>query len=454
MFWYLVVLPLGLFMKFILCRLVSHSAVYSSSLLYAVFFIRFFACPSSLLLAFGNAAHAAPTVEALVGHIDQVEVDADLSLAKIIDITLEHFPDTVTIAALEQEAAAILERSNSRTAGASQAGLRYQEATSGTLHYIDATVQVPLWNVGQRDAQRSLANEAAVSAQAQAEAIRLRVAGLVRGALWDMALQNIRYQQIKEELEACQKLYTRIDKRVALGDLPKADLLLAKTELLQKRSALILAEAELMHSRKRYANITQTNKMPANYQENLADIKEIQSNHPALHSINSQIKRKQSELDNLKLVGSGQTNVTVGVNSDDFTTDPRSNKTESFNIGVTVPFGGNEHLQPHVAAIYVELNKLLAQRTQLYRDLEQMHHEAEHNLEVNRAELAIADELKQVAEQHLSMTNSSYTAGEINLMDLLRIQSRTNLAILNAKERTLIMQRDLAFYNQAVGVMP
>ena len=121
---------------------------------------------------------------------------------------------------------------------------------------------------------------------------------------------------------------------------------------------------------------------------------------------------------------------------------------------MTVPFGGNEHLQPHVAAIYVELNKLLAQRTQLYRDLEQMHHEAEHNLEVNRAELAIADELKQVAEQHLSMTNSSYAAGEINLMDLLRIQSRTNLAILNAKERALIMQRDLAFYNQAVGVMP
>jgi len=441
-------------MKFKLRRLVSYSAVDSPSILPAVFFIRYLAYPLSLFLLAFSTPQASLATEAMVRHVDQVEVDASLSLAKVIDMTLEHFPDTVTVAALEQEAAAILERSNSRTAGASQAGLRYQEATSGTLHYIDATVQVPLWNFGQRDAQKSLANEAAVSAQAQGEAIRLRVAGLVRAALWDMALQNIRYQQIKEEVDASQKLYARIDKRVSLGDLPKADLLLAQTELLQKRSALILAEAELMHSRKRYANITQINKMPANYQENLAAIKEIQSNHPALQSINSQIKRKQSELDNLKLVGSGQTNVIVGVNSDDFTTDPRSNKTESFNIAVMVPFGGSEHLQPHVAAIYVELNKLLAQRAQLFRDLDQMHHEAEHNLEVNRAELSIANELKQVAEQHLSMTNSSYAAGEINLMDLLRIQSRTNLAILNAKERALILQRDLAFYNQAVGVMP
>jgi hypothetical protein len=34
------------------------------------------------------------------------------------------------------------------------------------------------------------------------------------------------------------------------------------------------------------------------------------------------------------------------------------------------------------------------------RDLEQAHHEAEHNLEVNRVELKIADG-KQVAEEHL-----------------------------------------------------
>ncbi|GAB6140322.1 hypothetical protein JCM14076_10510 [Methylosoma difficile] len=414
--------------------------------------------PFSLLCLFATPLKANPDMppssQLVVGHHDPIVVDSQLSLAKVLDLTVEKFPDSATLQALEEEAAAIMQRSKNWTAGPALAGLRFQEATSGTLHYIDGTVEVPLWNVGQRDAQQQLAEQADASSEAQGQAIKLRVAGLLRTALWDMALQNIRYEQAKEEVDAFEKLYAKVGKRVELGDLPRADLLLAQTELLQKRSSMILAEAELMHARKRYASITQMQKVPTQFQENLAAIKEIQDNHPALVAINKQISRKQAELDSLKLVGSGQTNVVVGVNSDSFTDDPRSNKTESFNIGVTMPFGGSDHLKPQLAAINVELNQLFAQRAQLHRDLEQMHHEAEHNLEVNRAELSIANELKQVAEQHLSMTHLSYSAGEINLIDLLKIQSRTNLAVLNAKERALILQRDQAFYNQAVGVLP
>ena len=97
---------------------------------------------------------------------------------------------------------------------------------------------------------------------------------------------------------------------------------------------------------------------------------------------------------------------------------------------------------------------MIAEREQLYRNLEQAHHEAEHALEVNRAELDIAKELKQIAEEHLKMTQLSFSVGEINLMDLLKIQARTQQAILNAKERSVMLQRDIALYNQAVGVLP
>ena len=54
----------------------------------------------------------------------------------------------------------------------------------------------------------------------------------------------------------------------------------------------------------------------------------------------------------------------------------------------------------------------------------------------------------------LKMTHLAFSVGEIDLMDLLRIQSRTQQAILNAKERAVMLQRDKALYNQAVGVMP
>lgn len=390
----------------------------------------------------------------IVEHHDLIESDASLSLAKVITLTLEKYPDVTWLTSLEEEASALARRGKSWTAGASQAGLRFQEASSGTLHYIDAFVQVPLWNFGQRDAEQTVAKQAENSALSQTFAVKLRVAGLIRGALWDMELASITYEQAKAELTVTDQLLAKVQRRVELGDLPRADLLLAQSESLQKRSVMTLAEAELMHARKRYASITLLTKAPSDYREKMADIVKIQQSHPALVAINSQIERKQAELNAIKLVGSGQTNVAVGINSDRYTDDQRSNKTDSFNIGVTVPFGGTDYLSPHIAAVNVDLNKLMSEQQQLNRTLEQAHHEAEHNLEVNRVELSIANELKQVAEQHLKMTESSFSVGEIDLMDLLRIQSRTQQAVLNAKQRAVMLQRDIAIYNQAVGVTP
>ena len=414
--------------------------------------------PAILLLAPRPARSEAPALAAAdsaraVAHLDPIEVDAALTLPKLIELTMEKYPDTAWLAALEDEAAAIAERSKSWTAGASQASLGYQSMSTFKLNYATANVQVPLWNLGQRDAEHRLADQAETSAGSQAAAIKLRVSGLVRAALWDMALAKVRYEQAQTELDIYGKLLASITRHVELGDLPRADELLTRTELLQRRSAFTLAEAELMHARKRYTSITQTTKVPGNYEENLVPPREIEKNHPILAAINSQIERKQAEIAAIKSIGSGQTNVIAGVLSDEGA-DSRSNKAEFFNVGVSMPFGGSAHIQPHIAAINVELNKFIAERGQLLRDLEQAHHEAEHNLEVNRVELDTANEQKTVSEELLKMTQLAFSVGEINLMDLLRIESRAQQAILNAKERAVMLQRDKALYNQAVGVMP
>jgi outer membrane protein TolC len=392
----------------------------------------------------------------IVAHEDPIEIDESLTLSKVVDLTLEKFPDMAWLSSLEDEAAAISQRSKSWTAGASQMSYSFQEAATGLvggrLHYINAGVQIPLWNIGQRDAELAVGEQADTSAKMQTVATKLRVAGLVRGALWDMDLQKTRYEQAQAEIKVYEELHEKIGRRVELGDLPRSDVLLAQTELLQKRSALIQAEAELMHARKRYASITQMTKVPKDYHEKLVDLKEIEQNHPALVAINSQINRKQAELDAIKTVGSGQTSVLAGFNGD--LGNDASNHTASFNVGVIMPFGGSDHLAPQVAAINVELNKLIAEREQLFRDLQQAHHEAEHNLEVNQAELVNANELKTATENLLNMNKTAFSVGEIDLMDLLKIGDKAQQATLRAKERAVMLERDIALYNQAVGVMP
>ena len=58
------------------------------------------------------------------------------------------------------------------------------------------------------------------------------------------------------------------------------------------------------------------------------------------------------------------------------------------------------------------------------------------------------------AKKLLKIAQVSFAAGEIELMDYLRIQARAQSAIENAQESSVRFQRDIAFYNQAVGVMP
>jgi len=393
------------------------------------------------------------STESMVNHHDPLEIDKTLTLSKVIDLTMETHPDINLIASLEEESAAISERSKSWTAGASQIAIGYQSISTFRLNYGSANLMIPIWNFGQRDAQENLAKEAEKNVGLQALSIKLRVAGLVREALWNMALAKIRFEQAREERQTAKHLLETIKRRVEVGDLPLADKLLAETEFLQKQSVLIMAEAELMHTHKRYTSITRIVKVPVVHDEDLVGVKELGRNHPSLVAINGEIDRKQAEINALKAVGSGQTNVVAGILSDEGI-DYRSNHAEFFNVGVVVPFGGSAHAQPQIAALNVELTTLTSQQEMLYRELEQAHHEAEHNMEVNEVELENANERKKVSEELLKMTQLAFSVGEIDLMDLLKIQSQTQQSILYAKERAVIMKRDIAFYNHAIGVVP
>ena len=393
------------------------------------------------------------TTTSMVNHHDPLEIDKTLTLSKVVDLTMDTHPDIALITSMEEEAAAISERSKSWTAGASQIAVGYQSIASFRLNYGTANLMVPLWNLGQRDAQENLAKEAEKYVGLQAVSIRLRVAGLVREALWNMTLAKIRFEQARDERETSKQLLDAIKRRVELGDLPLADQLLAHTEFLQKQSVFIMAEAELMHTRKRYTSITRMVKVPLLHEEALVGTKELGQNHPTLIAINSEVDRKQAEINTIKAIGSGQTNVVAGILSDEGI-DSRSNHAEFFNVGVVVPFGGGAHAQPQIAALNVELTTLTSQREMLYRELEQAHHEAEHNMEVNTVELDNANERQKVSEELLRMTQLAFSVGEIDLIDLLKIQSQAQQAILYAKERAVIMKRDIAFYNHAVGVVP
>lgn len=391
----------------------------------------------------------------IVEHVDPISVDGTLTLSQLIDHTLTNYPDRFLNPALQQEADALEQRGNSWIAGASSVSVQYlDDAVADNIGYkqITAQLDVPLWNWNQRSAGQRVAEQAQLSADKQSAALKLRVSGLVRAALWDLTLEQIRYQQDKQILEIAEKLLDKIRQRVELGDLPRSDYLLAKSDYLQKKSMLAQAEAKVMHARKSYASLTGITRMPEKFRERLSQQTRIGEAHPFLQAVTARIERKQAEVDWTKSQGSGQPVFQIGMQNERGQRGERS--LQSAGVGLSIPFGGQSFLEPQIAQINLELNQALAEREHLYRQLEKNLHEAKHRLEVDATELEIANEMKEIAEKHLKMTELSFAAGEINLMDLLKIQAMTHNAIRHAKEHEVQQQRNIAFYNQAVGVLP
>jgi len=333
--------------------------------------------------------------------------------------------------------------------------MRYQDDLPGDdigSREAEADLAMPLWNWGQRSAGQAVADRADAVASTYSMVTKLQVTGLVRSALWEIALADIQYEQAQAILDVSKKLMNKIKRRVELGDLPRSDLLLAQSEHLEKRSLLLQAEAEVMHARKNYISITQSNIIPTDYKEQLSSIAEVTDSHPQLAVFNAIIERRRAEVEWVKSTGSGQSFFILGGKSE--RGDAYEEDIESMSIAVEIPFGGSAHLAPEIAEANIELTQAIAEKAHLLRELEKEHHEAKHALEVTRMESKIANELMQISKSHLKMTQLSFSSGEINLIDLLKIQARSFNAIRHAKEHQVMLQKNIALYNQSVGVMP
>ena len=392
----------------------------------------------------------------LIDHYDRLNVDPALSLSQVVEATFKQYPAGSMIAAMTDETKALQRRSNSLIAGYPMVYLQWIDDRAfndrGEVE-IQTGYQIPVWMWNQRSASRNVASEAEKSTAAFSVALKHEIAGLVREALWNLELVQNRHELAKHVYEVSKKLYSAVKRRVELGDLARSDQLLAESDLLEKRSLLTVAEAEVMHARQAYFNLTRLDKAPQHFVEEQSKISEIAEQHPAVTAANAFIERAQAETEFTKLSKQGnQPSIMVGTQHD------RSSKAESMNnetnLVLQVPIGGDAWNAPAVAQSQLTLTQKVIDRDTLLRQLEKALHEAKHNLEVDRVTLQIAEQRKTIAETHLKMSKLAFETGEIQLIDYLKILTSAQAAIRDAQERSINLQRDIASYNQVVGMTP
>ena len=203
-------------------------------------------------------------------HDHDLQVSAQLTLHDLVEKTIIRYPDSALLAAKKIEIEAKNKRANGILPAAPAIGLlnRNDAITSnrGEREW-EAELELPVWLPGQRAAREAIARDAALGLMDTRATLNLQVAGMVRDALWDIAMMSHQATLAKSRHQTSLALLNDVERRVKAGDLPKTDIMLAQNEAYQAETFLLRAEAEVKHAQFRYKLLTGLNTIPEAFSE-------------------------------------------------------------------------------------------------------------------------------------------------------------------------------------------
>lgn len=390
-----------------------------------------------------------------VHHIDELRTNASLTLREVVAHAAERYPTMALLKAKIEEAAAYRDFAHTPFAGEHIAHVGYADdrpVDNVGQREFGVGIQVQLWQWGENSAVEKIAAAADSDHAIYQNFLRYSVAELVREAIWRVSLSQFEFENAKKIHGLAHDLFESVKIRVAAGDLAEADLLLAKSEFLESETDLIRAEAELMHARQAYKSLTGLDEIPKHFEESQSPVEAVDMGHVAVQSINAGIEKEKAKIAYFRFQTNSQLLVGIG-----YTRQHNSfgSGTQN-NLGVTVdiPFGAPERRNALAASSNVALNEMVAERDRLMRTLQLRLHEAKHNLEVGRVNLEIAGDRAELQKKYIAAQEFGFKNGEVSLSELLIARKRAYQAIRNLDQQRILLKRDIAIYNQVVGVVP
>jgi outer membrane protein TolC len=403
-----------------------------------------------LLLASGGVVSAQEAHQ----HVP-LTVDPTLDWQTLIDTTLAAHPRSGELTARAEEAAAWASRGRQWLAAAPSLYFTYlsdRRLDDRDQREYDGGVELPLWRARERAAVQALARGVADESDAARAVLRLDVAGLLRGALWDIAAAANANAAADEAVDTAAELLRGVERRNARGELPLADVLLAQSALLERQQAAIATQAQLVDAERAYQSLTGLQQRPAVFAEQRSAHEDFDDKHPLLVLADAAITRSRATLDLTDRAARGNPVVTIGPRRQRDALTTAFN--DSFAIGVKVPVGGKTHAVTQVAQEGRLVAEAESARGTLLRRLDLDLHEAAHTLLVLDGSLALAEQRRDLADRQWRMAQSAFAQGEIELRELLRIQETDRNAKREAERLAIERQRTIAAFNQALGETP
>lgn len=375
------------------------------------------------------------------------------SLHRIFEQAWAHSPQGKTLVAKGEEAQASRSVAESWFPGAAKVGLvRRSDRWNDNLGKEESEIglAVPLWLPGQQSARLAVAEADQDENRHRLAASRLAVAGELRTALWTLSLAGTEAEVAAERLDAARQLAADVARRVKVGELARADLLLARQEMADAGAAAAEAQARVVRSRQRYRVVSGGEQLPDDPQEPLAPAADAL--HPRLAAGQAIVERARAGMELVRESRREAPSLALQYRRerDAAGAMPR----DSVGVAITIPLAAEVRNAPLLAGANTALIEAEAQYRRLLAEVEGELMAAEAQLEAARIGAELAVDREQAAGERLALLRRAFELGETALVELLRAQTQATEARIDLGRSRARLAAALANLNQARGMTP
>ncbi len=316
-------------------------------------------------------------------------------------------------------------------------------------------VALPLWLPGQRDARSAAAGAELQLADAQTQAARLRVAGLVREAAWRCSAAQAEADAAEAQVQYLQRLSDDVQRRVRAGDLARADALAARAELLDAQSLAGEVRQKRQGAQAQWRNLTGLEAMPemappstpsAGLDVATSDV------HPELRLAAQAVERARKRVGVVNTSRRDPPELLLRYREESPGTGQTTQR--SIGIGVRIPFGTDGRNAPLQAAALGELD--VAETTEL-----RLRERQEADLGLARSamrnaarQLEDARDRAALLRERTQLIDKSFQAGETPLPELLRAANAAAQADAALARQQAALGLSQAQLQQTLGLLP
>lgn len=315
-------------------------------------------------------------------------------------------------------------------------------------------VAFPVGLEKQRKAYRQLGASYQVQTQAYQRFLGWQASALTRDLVWSLKGAEVAWHRSQQNYGLVASLVSKVQTLVEAGESPAMDLVLAQKEALNAEKQVLQAHSRYQQQLARYRYWSGLSLIPDDLSEpsvaNMPSVAVALDNHPQMQWAQSRLEQTQAgrllaEADALQ-----KPELFIGGKSE---RDDQTAARTSLMVEMRFPLGRPARYQTVSAEQNQQIRQQQAEIEKIRQRLENQIRQSSQTLEQSQALLQVAQQQVNLSKEALKTAEKAYEVGETNIQTLLQVQSQMLQALLEQELEQVAVERDRAFYRQALGMV-